>query len=225
MVKTVADAVIILALVAIVFYGIADFIRTIIRPHRQKGRKNGTETVSLLRGRGKDAHHAGREALRDVFQHGLHGEAADQADGDGGGGNRGVEHEKAPEEEEVTVDAREMTRLCDMLDDAGIVKEGNEMASLDGTELYYTKDEPAGLKLKMTEHVIIIATQGWIFEGRMARPYELTDANVVRKWSNGMGIGGLQLASHKDDYTLDALPGGIKLNESAVIAVLPITEW
>lgn len=82
-----------------------------------------------------------------------------------------------------------------------------------------------GAEFAGSEHVIVIADRGWIFEGRMAEPYKLTDAHVVRKWSNGLGIGGLQTAEHKGDYTLDALPGGIEVAPSAVIAVLPIGEW
>ena len=84
-------------------------------------------------------------------------------------------------------------------------------------------EEPA--EFKESEHVIIIADRGWIFEGRMKEPYKLADAHVVRKWSNRRGIGGLQEKAHKSEYTLDALPSGISVNESAVIAVLPITEW
>lgn len=78
---------------------------------------------------------------------------------------------------------------------------------------------------KESEHVIIIADRGWIFEGRMSERYKLSNAHVVRKWSNGLGIGGLQSKTHKDDYTLDALPAGINVNPTSVIAVLPIAEW
>lgn len=97
------------------------------------------------------------------------------------------------------------------------------MINVNGTD-YYTRDELAD-EFPESEHVICICTQGWIFEGRMAERYRLTDAHVVRKWSNGRGIGGLQKSAHKDEYTLDALPSGIELEPSAVLAVLPITEW
>lgn len=82
-----------------------------------------------------------------------------------------------------------------------------------------------GATFEESEHVICICDRGWIFEGRMTERFKLADAHVVRSWSNGMGIGGLQQEAHKDDYTLDALPTGIELNPDAVIAVLPITEW
>lgn len=98
------------------------------------------------------------------------------------------------------------------------------MISLNGIE-YYTKDELAEQGLEESEHVIVICDRGWIFEGRMAERYKLTNAHVVRKWANGRGIGGLQRAEYKGEYTLDALPAGIELAEGAVIAVLPITEW
>lgn len=98
------------------------------------------------------------------------------------------------------------------------------MINLNGTE-YYTKDELHEQGFEESEHVIVICDRGWIFEGHMSERYKLTDANVVRRWTNGRGIGGLQTKAHKDEYTLDALPSGIELSEDAVIAVLPVTEW
>lgn len=98
------------------------------------------------------------------------------------------------------------------------------MINIDGTE-YYTKNELVAKGLAESEHVIVICKQGWIFEGWMSEPYKLTDAHVVRKWNNGMGIGGLQTKEHQHEYTLDALPCGISITEQAVLAVLPITEW
>ena len=77
----------------------------------------------------------------------------------------------------------------------------------------------------MSEHVICICKHGWIFEGRMQERYKLSDAHVVRWWSNGRGIGGLQQAAYKGEYTLDPLPDGIELLPDSVLFVLPITEW
>lgn len=84
---------------------------------------------------------------------------------------------------------------------------------------------PASQTLKTTDHVCVIADRGWIFEGYQSEddPYMLTNANVVRKWTNGLGIGGIAKADHKDDYTLDEI-GKIKINRRAVIAVIPL-EW
>lgn len=75
------------------------------------------------------------------------------------------------------------------------------------------------------EHVCIIADRGWIFEGYRTpeRPYELRRAHVVRKWSNGLGIGGLASPEHKDEYTLDEL-GAVQISPRAVIAEIPL-EW
>ena len=70
------------------------------------------------------------------------------------------------------------------------------------------------------EHVCVIATNGWIFEGYQSEELmdrddrvSLDDAHVVRKWSNGLGIGGLADPAHKDEYKLDAV-GRIEIHEA-----------
>ena len=77
------------------------------------------------------------------------------------------------------------------------------------------------------EHVCVIATNGWIFEGYNAsddsKSDVLTGASVVRKWSNGLGIGGLADTDHKDDYTLDKV-GDIEIFANAVISVIQL-NW
>ena len=75
------------------------------------------------------------------------------------------------------------------------------------------------------EHVCVIADRGWIFEGYadLEDSTILRDAHVVRKWSNGLGIGALADPEHKDDYTLDAI-GTIRVAEHAVIATIPL-RW
>lgn len=79
-----------------------------------------------------------------------------------------------------------------------------------------------------TDHVIIIAQRGWIFEGykdkKVKDKIQLLNANVVRKWSNGKGIGGLTQKAYKADYTLDPV-GTISFPNEAIIAQLDITEW
>lgn len=75
-------------------------------------------------------------------------------------------------------------------------------------------------------HVCVIADRGWIFEGYrdLAEPgCKLNNAHVVRRWDNGLGIGGLAKREHKDEYALDGL-GRIDVAERAVIAVIPL-EW
>jgi hypothetical protein len=78
------------------------------------------------------------------------------------------------------------------------------------------------------KHIIVIGERGWIFEGRMVSDdgaaYRLISANVVRKWSNGRGIGGLAMSKYKDDYTLDEV-GSVEIPKDAVVAVIPILEW
>lgn len=76
-----------------------------------------------------------------------------------------------------------------------------------------------------SNHVCVIADRGWIFEGYQDQEdlNRLTNAHVVRKWSNGLGIGGIAKPEHKDDYTLDYI-GCIDINRRAVIAVIPL-EW
>jgi hypothetical protein len=76
-----------------------------------------------------------------------------------------------------------------------------------------------------TDHLIIIAQRGWIFEGY--RDTSITDqivllnANVVRSWSNGKGIGGL--AEAKTGYTLDPV-GTVRFAPEAVIAQVDV-KW
>lgn len=78
---------------------------------------------------------------------------------------------------------------------------------------------------KESEHVCVIADRGWIFEGYKQDDAgcKLSGAHVVRRWDNGLGIGGLAKAEHKDDYTLDEI-GCIEINHRAIIAIIPL-EW
>jgi hypothetical protein len=79
-----------------------------------------------------------------------------------------------------------------------------------------------------TDHIIVIAQRGWIFEGykdkKVKDKIQLLNANVVRSWSNGKGIGGLCQKQYKSDYKLDAV-GAVSFPNEAVIAVVNITEW
>lgn len=79
-----------------------------------------------------------------------------------------------------------------------------------------------------TDHIIVIAQRGWIFEGHRDKnvkdKIQLLNANVVRSWSNGKGIGGLCKKNYKKDYTLDEV-GTVSFPKEAVIAVIDIIEW
>ena len=76
-----------------------------------------------------------------------------------------------------------------------------------------------------TDHIIVIAQRGWIFIGFKDKSVKdeivLLNAEVVRSWSNGKGIGGL--AEAKTGYTLDSV-GTIRLANEAVIAVIDV-RW
>ncbi len=78
-----------------------------------------------------------------------------------------------------------------------------------------------------TDHVIIIAQRGWIFEGykdkAVTDKIQLLDAHVVRSWTNGKGIGGLCREENKSEYTLDDV-GTVSFPSEAIIATLNI-EW
>jgi len=79
-----------------------------------------------------------------------------------------------------------------------------------------------------TNHIIVIAQRGWIFEGHKNKDVtdkiQLLNASVVRCWSNGKGIGGLCVESNKSDYTLDPV-GTVSFPNEGVIATIDIAEW
>jgi hypothetical protein len=79
-----------------------------------------------------------------------------------------------------------------------------------------------------TDHIIVIAQRGWIFEGHrdksVKHKIQLLNANVVRSWSNGRGIGGLCKKEYKSEYKLDPV-GTVSLLNNSIIAIIDITEW
>lgn len=94
--------------------------------------------------------------------------------------------------------------------------------NINGTE-YVPADS-----LKLGNHVCVICTNGWIFEGYIDKEastdtMRLRKSHVVRKWSNGRGIGGLAKAEYKDEYTLDEV-GSMAINPPAIISVIYL-EW
>lgn len=72
-----------------------------------------------------------------------------------------------------------------------------------------------------------VCEYGWIVigkeTGRTAEDVTLADASVVRKWTNGKGIGGIAKAENKDEYTLDAI-GDVVIRLSKVLFEIPC-EW
>lgn len=77
------------------------------------------------------------------------------------------------------------------------------------------------------KHLIIVCEAGWIICGTEEKTtkdtIELKEASVVRRWSNGKGIGGLAKAEYKNDYTLDTI-GDVSIKQSKVLFVIPC-EW
>ena|ERR1022692_450488 len=95
----------------------------------------------------------------------------------------------------------------------------------------YIEYDPNNKDLKPaieTDHIIVIAQRGWIFEGyrdkKVKDKLQLLNANVVRSWSNGKGIGGLCKKADKSSYKLDEV-GTVSFANEAIIATLDITEW
>lgn len=72
-----------------------------------------------------------------------------------------------------------------------------------------------------------VCEYGWILigkeTGRTADTITLSDASVVRRWTNGKGIGGIAKAEDKREYTLDAI-GGVRIKTAKVLFEIPC-EW
>lgn len=72
-----------------------------------------------------------------------------------------------------------------------------------------------------------VCESGWILIGvereRNAEQVILTDASVVRCWSNGRGIGGIAKTEYKGEYALDAI-GDVVIRLSKVLFEIPC-EW
>ena len=76
-------------------------------------------------------------------------------------------------------------------------------------------------------NTIIVCEYGWILIGKMENPSSQTtllkEASVVRRWSNGKGIGGLAKAENKHEYTLDEI-GTVSIQTSKILFEIPC-EW
>ena len=97
--------------------------------------------------------------------------------------------------------------------------------TINGEEYIKKSDLPA--TYEESQHVCVICTNGWIFEGRGHRDdggdWLLSEASVVRRWDNGLGIGGIADPEHYADYTLDAI-GSLRVHGRAVISVISIRD-
>lgn len=76
-------------------------------------------------------------------------------------------------------------------------------------------------------NTIVVIESGWIMVGEMTNPSTQTtllkNASVVRRWSNGKGIGGLAIEKNKDEYTLDPV-GSVSIQTSKILFEIPC-EW
>ena len=99
---------------------------------------------------------------------------------------------------------------------------------INGEEYIRKADVNTNIDNIETDHIIVIAQRGWIFEGykdkSITDKIRLHNANVVRSWSNGRGIGGLTKKEYKDEYTLDPV-GIIEFASEGVIAMINVEWW
>ena len=78
-------------------------------------------------------------------------------------------------------------------------------------------------------NVCVVCEYGWIIKG--IKDVEASNDNimvlhnssVVRRWTNGKGIGGIAKASNKDEYTLDKI-GDVEIRQNKVLFEIPC-EW
>ena len=72
-----------------------------------------------------------------------------------------------------------------------------------------------------------VCEYGWIIAGKVTERTEdtvkLSDASVVRRWTNGKGIGGIAKAENKSEYMLDAI-GDVVIRLGKVLFEIPC-EW
>lgn len=77
------------------------------------------------------------------------------------------------------------------------------------------------------KNTIVVIESGWIMVGEMTNPSTQTtllkNASVVRRWTNGKGIGGLAIEKNKGEYTLDPV-GSVSIQTSKILFEIPC-EW
>ena len=77
------------------------------------------------------------------------------------------------------------------------------------------------------KNTCFVCEYGWIVigkeTGRDGEKINLSDASIVRKWTNGKGIGGIAKAENKNEYSLDAI-GDVVIRSSKILFEIPC-EW
>lgn len=83
------------------------------------------------------------------------------------------------------------------------------------------------MSTKKITNTIAACENGWILVGIIAKEDEeniqVSKTQVVRRWSNGRGIGGLVKEEYKSEYTLDPI-GEVCINKSKILFTIPC-EW
>ena len=74
------------------------------------------------------------------------------------------------------------------------------------------------------KNLCVVCEYGWIIKGKLVKDdadtLALTEAAVVRRWSNGKGIGGIAKAANLKEYTLDPI-GDVEIRKNKVLFVIP----
>ena len=77
------------------------------------------------------------------------------------------------------------------------------------------------------KRVIAVCEYGWIIVGEKksqdSKALVLENSSVVRRWSNGKGIGGLAKEKNKKEYTLDEI-GNVEIMTDKILFMIPC-EW
>lgn len=77
-------------------------------------------------------------------------------------------------------------------------------------------------------NVCVVCDYGWIIKGVKdeksgAEWMILHNASVVRRWSNGKGIGGIAKTENKNEYVLDPI-GDVEIKQNKILFSIPC-EW
>lgn len=79
------------------------------------------------------------------------------------------------------------------------------------------------------KNLTVVCEYGWIVKGQLDEKLSndnkmvMHEASVVRRWTNGKGIGGIAKAANKQEYTLDAI-GDVEIYQSKILFTIPC-EW
>lgn len=79
------------------------------------------------------------------------------------------------------------------------------------------------------KNLTIVCEYGWIIKGQLDEELSndnkmvMHEALVVRRWTNGKGIGGIAKAENKHEYTLDAI-GDVEIYQNKILFTIPC-EW